>query len=92
MALENYNNNDQQLDRHDFGWKFLSWTTGLDRLTINMVVKLLVTVMVFKGYPGTYYLWQGRVIFLFFLGEVGANIYLKIIITVFNALLQYIFI
>ena len=71
MALENYNNNDQQLNRHDFGWKFLSWTTGLDRLTINMVVKLLVTVMVFKGYPSTDYLLQGRVILFIFWGVGG---------------------
>ena len=39
--------------------------------TINMVVKLLVTVMVFKGYPSTDYLLQGRVILFIFWGVGG---------------------
>ena len=28
-ALENYNNNDQQSNRHDFRWQFLSWPMSL---------------------------------------------------------------
>ena len=39
IALENYNNNDQQFNRHDFRWHFLSWPMRLvDRCTIKAIL------------------------------------------------------